>query len=98
MKRLLIVVMLMILLTGCSHNYNEEYYRQQVEDYDIELEIRVISFKNTHLENDERIVRVEYVEYYEQYQFKPIILYSFCINTKCELITQIKYLEIKGGI
>ena len=94
MKKLL-VILLVLLLSGCETQFSEEYYRNKVDTFDIELTIGVIAFVKTPLNNNERLVYVEFVEYYEEYQFEREKVYAFCINEDCEIITLNEYLEIK---
>ena len=89
------MIALTFLLGGCESKLNEEYYKRFVEANNIELDVVVVTFINQPLQDNERIVFIEYIEYYEHFQFTPIKLYSFCVLDKCKLISFEQYLEYR---
>jgi|LGOV01.1.fsa_nt_gb hypothetical protein len=98
MKKILVIVVvsLTLLLSACTTDYNEEYYRELFELQGIELDIEVTYYEITQLNDYERIAIFVYVEYHEDIRFKPITIYAHCVLDVCDYnVTLDEYLDYK---
>lgn len=98
MKKILIVLTVLVAFTlsGCSSKIDAEtYYINKVKEEQIELDVRIMGYSNIKLEDNQRIVRVKYFEYFDEFIFKPQTVYAFCIYDNCEFISKTEYIEFK---
>lgn len=92
MRKILLLVLMTLALSGCSSKIDvEQYYQNIISTQDIEIEVEVLAFKNIRLEGQQRLVYVQYVEYTQDIVFDKKTIYAFCIYDKCDFISVNEY-------